>query len=30
MDENGRLVRLLMPAQDLEVVKRELVSDQGK
>jgi hypothetical protein len=28
IDESGRLVRLLMPAQDLEVVKKELVPDQ--
>jgi hypothetical protein len=30
IDESGQLVRLLMPSQDLEVVKRELVPDQGK
>jgi hypothetical protein len=27
IDEGGRLVRLLMPAQDLEVVKKELIPD---
>jgi len=28
IDESGHLVRLLMPAQDLEVLKKELVPDQ--